>query len=349
MKTSILTDIGLRQENRICIIAEIGVNHNGSLDLAKEMVRKAKECGADCVKFQTFKASRIASRQAPKARYQLSKTDRAESQHDMLQKLELSEADHRELVSFCRQMGVAFLSTPYDIEDADFLDGLGVTAFKVASGQAIELRFLQHLARKGKTILLSTGMCTLAEVDEAVRTMRQAGNEMIVALQCTTNYPSSLADCNLLAMRTMAQSLGVRVGYSDHTESLTAAVLSVALGACVIERHFTLNRKLEGPDHSSSSEPAEFKTMVQMIREAEIALGSARKEPASVEVENAKAMRRSLTAVRNIREGETLDWNNLTLKRPGTGICGKSVDLIIGRKARRALAADELLTLDKIE
>ncbi len=333
----------------VLIIAEIGVNHNGQVSLAKDMILEAKSCGADCIKFQTFKASRVASNSAPKATYQLGTTDSTESQLAMLHKLELSEADYRELAAFCDKHDVVFLSTPYDVEDADFLDEIGVQAFKVASGQAIETRFLQHLARKGKPILLSTGMCTLAEVDEAVRTIRKEGNYDIVVLQCTTNYPSAIQDSNLLAMRTMAESLGVLVGYSDHTKSLTAAVAAVALGARVVERHFTLDKSLPGPDHSSSSEPHEFRMMVEMIRETELALGSPRKEPTLVEIENAKGMRRSLTARRDIRTGEKLDWDSLTLKRPGTGINGSSVNLVLGRSARRDIPADTILTLDMIE
>lgn len=333
----------------VLVIAEIGVNHNGQVSLAKEMILEAKSCGADCVKFQTFKASRVASHSAPKATYQLGTTDASESQLAMLHKLELSEIEYRELAAFCDTHDVVFLSTPYDFEDADFLDKIGVQAFKVASGQAIETRFLQHLARKGKPILLSTGMCTLAEVDDAVRTIRKEGNEDIVVLQCTTNYPAAIQDSNLLAMRTMGDSLGVMVGYSDHTESLTAAVAAVAMGARVVERHFTLDKSLPGPDHSSSSEPHEFRKMVEMIRETELALGSPRKEPTLVEIENAKGMRRSLTARRDIRAGEKLDWATLTLKRPGTGINGRSVNLILGRSARRDILADTILTLDMVE
>lgn len=333
----------------VFIIAEIGVNHNGDLSLAKKMILSAKESGADCVKFQTFKASRVASPSAPKAAYQLSTTDASESQINMLRKLELSEEEYLEIARFCTSQDIAFLSTPYDIEDADFLDNLGVPAFKIASGQAVELNYLRHVARKGKPILLSTGMCTLAEVDEAVRAIREVGNNDIVVLQCTTNYPSALEDCNLRTMQTMASALDVRVGYSDHTQSLTAAVLAVGLGACVIERHFTLDRNLPGPDHSSSSEPDEFRRMVEMIREAEITLGSSRKEPAAAEVENAKGMRRSLVAKIDIAPGEQLGWNNLAFKRPGTGITGKHADMVIGRHAARRIMPETLITLDMVK
>jgi len=332
----------------VFVIAEIGVNHNGSLDLAKQMVVAARECGVDCVKFQTFKAERVATQGAVKARYQLGTTDPAESQLEMLRKLELKEGEYRELVAFCRDLGLVFLSTPYNAEDADFLDDLGVSAFKIASGQAVELPFLEHLARKGKPLLLSTGMCTLAEVDTAVRTIRQAGNEDIVVLQCTTNYPSRLEDCNLRAMVTMGRALNVLMGYSDHTRSLTAALLSVALGACVVERHFTLDKTLPGPDQSSSSDPEEMRRLVAGIREAEKALGTGLKVPSAREAENLPNMRRSLTAVVDIPAGTTLSWDNLTFKRPGTGLAGTLATAVIGRPARCDIPADTQIALDMV-
>lgn len=343
-----IDNLTIGEEYPVFIIAEIGVNHNGSLDLAKKMVLEAKACGADCVKFQTFKADRVVTQKAAKAKYQLGTTDPAESQLEMLRKLELKEDEYHELVAFCHDQGLVFLSTPYNIEDADFLDMLDVPAFKIASGQAVELHFLEHLARKGKPLLLSTGMCTLAEVDTAVRTIRQAGNNDIVVLQCTTNYPSRIEDCNLRAMVTMGQALNALVGYSDHTQSLTAALLSVALGACVVERHFTLDTTLPGPDQSSSSDPEEMRRLVAGIREAELALGSGLKEPSSKEAENLPNMRRSLTATQNIQAGSVLTLENVTFKRPGTGINGRMATEAIGRTARCDISADTRITLDML-
>lgn len=315
------------------IIAEAGVNHNGDLDLAKKLIFAAKACGADCVKFQTFRADHIVRADAPKAPYQLRTTALRESQLEMLRKLELPREAYRELIHACEQAGILFLSTPYDLEDIDFLDSLGVPAFKVASGQVVEPHFLTAMALKGKPILLSTGMCTLAEAGGAVEVIRQAGNDQIVVLQCTTNYPCALEDVNLLAMETMAQAFGVLVGFSDHTQTSTAATLAVGLGACVIERHFTLDKGLPGPDHSSSSNPEEFRQLVIQIREAEKCLGSAVKRPTQAERENAQGMRRSIVASRPIKVGEVLSLSNLTMKRPYDGLPQSCLKYLLGRKA----------------
>jgi N,N'-diacetyllegionaminate synthase len=315
------------------IIAEAGVNHNGDLDLAKQLIFAAKACGADCVKFQTFRADHIVRADAPKAAYQLRTTNPRESQLDMLRRIELPREVYPELLQACQQAGILFLATPYDPEDIDFLDSLGVPAFKVASGQAVEPNFLTAMALKGKPILLSTGMCTLAEVGEAVDVIRRAGNDQIVVLQCTTNYPCALEDVNLRAMETMAQAFGVPVGFSDHTPTLTAATLAVGLGACVIERHFTLDKGLPGPDHSSSSNPEEFRQLVIQIREAEKCLGSAMKRPTQAEIENAKGMRRSIVASRFIKAGEVLSLGNLTMKRPYDGLPQSCLKYLLGRKA----------------
>ena len=331
------------------IIAEAGVNHNGDVRIAKKLVREAKICGADCVKFQTFQADRIVTDTSPKAAYQLKTTDPNESQMNMLRKLELPESAYNELIQLCEDVGIIFLSTPYGIEDIDFLDVLGVSAFKVASGQAAEPHFLEHMARKGKPVFLSTGMCTLAEADEAVRIIRDAGNDQIVVFQCTTNYPSALEDVNLRAMQTMASAMDVLAGYSDHTQSLIPATLAVGLGACVIERHFTLDKTLPGPDHANSSDPQEFSQLVRQIREAEKCLGSRIKIPSSAEIQNAEGMRRSIVAKKNIRSGEMLTLDNITLKRPATGLPGKFIKLVLNRRAVKEIDVDTMIDIGMIE
>ncbi len=335
-------------ENPCFIIAEAGVNHNGDPDLACRLIDAAADAGADAVKFQTYKTERIVTPQSPKAAYQLQTTDSLESQMAMLKKLELHPADYPSLISHCLKKNITFLSTPYDHEDVDFLYELSVPAFKVASGQAVEPYFLKHLASKGKPILLSTGMCTLAEVDDAVRVMKQEGNEQIIVLQCTTNYPSRLLDTNLLAMRTMGDALNVICGYSDHTVGNVAVSGAIALGARVIEKHFTLDKGMAGPDHSSSADPIEFKQLVQTVRDMELCLGSSVKQPSGVELENSLGMRRSLVAKRFIPADTPLSWENITLKRPGSGLNGRAVELVIGRMAQTDIAEDTMITLEMI-
>lgn len=325
------------------IIAEAGVNHNGDAGAAVALVRAARACGADCVKFQTFQAERIVTAGAPKADYQLQTTDAAESQIAMLRKLELPEAAYPPLLEECGRSGILFLSTPYSVEDVDLLDRLGVAAFKVASGQIIEPAFLRHVAAKGKPVFLSTGMATLAEVDEAVRTIRETGNDQLVLLQCTTNYPSRPKDANILAMRTMQAAFGVPVGYSDHTQSPVACIAAVALGACVIEKHFTLDRSLPGPDQSSSADPEEFCRLVAAIRETEAVLGTGVKQPVEAERRNSSAMRRSLVSAVPIPSGTVITREMLTCKRPGTGIPPKRLDEVVGRVAARDIPRDALL------
>ncbi len=330
--------IGLNKP--VFIIAEAGVNHNGSLHLAKKLVSEAKRAGADCVKFQTFKAERVVALNAPKAAYQLTVTPKKESQYEMLKKLELSESGHRKLADYCKKQKIIFLSTPYSNEDADFLSELGVPAFKIASGQIIELPFLRHLSKKAKPILLSTGMSTMREVEQAVKTIMDAGNNKIILLQCTTNYPSRIEDANLSAMAVMREKFKLNAGYSDHTIGSAAAVASVALGACVIEKHFTINKKLPGPDHSSSAVPAEFAAMVKDIRQAEKALGNGRKKPSRTEARNIKGMRRSIAAKLPIKSGSVITHEMLCFKRPATGLTPALADKLAGARARRDIPRD---------
>lgn len=326
------------------VIAEAGVNHNGNVALAKQLIRAAKQTGADCVKFQTFKAERVVTQTAPKAHYQLGTTDPQESQLAMLRSLELDLSAYEDLLALCQRENILLLSTPYNREDVDFLDELGIPAFKLASIHIAEPEFLQYVARKGKPLIVSTGMATLAEVDEAVRAVRTTGNEQIVVLQCTTNYPSRLEDANLRAMVTMGQALDVAVGYSDHTQTHTACIAAIALGACVIEKHFTLDQSLPGPDQSSSSNPAEFEQLVRQIREAETALGSGRKEPCEAERANTVGMRRSVVAQSSIAKGTTITADLLTYKRPATGISPTRVSELLGQTATCDIAEGEMLT-----
>ena len=327
----------------VFVIAEAGVNHNGDPELARALVHEAKACGAHCVKFQTFKAERIVIPAAPKADYQLRTTAPEESQLAMLRKLELPADVYPTLMKVCVEAGIEFLSTPYSAEDVEFLDALGVHAFKVASGQIAEPPFLRAVASRGKPVLLSTGMATLAEVDEAVRTIRAAGHDQLVLLQCTTNYPSEVADANLRAMVTMRTAFGVSVGYSDHTQTETACIAAVALGACVVEKHFTLDRRMPGPDHSSSAEPAEFRRLVGLIRETEAALGRATKEPTAAERRNMEGMRRSIVSAVPIFAGTTITAAMLTFKRPATGIPPGRLDEVVGRLAGRDIPPDTIL------
>lgn len=330
------------------IIAEAGVNHNGDLALAKQLIDAATAAQADAVKFQTFDAERLASATAPKAAYQLRATNPAESQREMLRRLELSEPIHRELIAHSAKRGILFLSTPFDEISADLLDGLGMPAFKIPSGEITNLPFLAHVARQGKPMIVSTGMATLAEVEAAVRTIQAIHQQGLVLLQCVSNYPADPAEANLRAMQTMAEAFGVPVGYSDHTPGLAVALAAVALGACVVEKHLTLDRGLPGPDHRVSLEPDEFSALVQGIRTVEAALGHGRKEPAPSEAGTAAVARKSLVAARDIPAGSTLTEAFVVIQRPGTGLPPSMLTQVVGRKAMKAIPAGTVLTQDMV-
>jgi N,N'-diacetyllegionaminate synthase len=315
----------------VFIIAEVGVNHNGSPELAREMIREAANCGADCVKFQTFKADRVASRNAPKANYQLKTTDPGESQIAMLEALELGFKEYRDIIQCCRDEGVMFMSTPYNSEDIDFLEELDVPAYKLASMHAVEPWLAALTAKTGKPIILSTGMATLGEVDETVRAIRGVGNNELVLLQCTTNYPSRLEDANLRAMKTMARAFDLNVGYSDHTSDELACIVSVGLGATVIEKHFTTDKSLPGPDQSTSADKDEFAALIRHVRQAEQVMGSAIKQPCEIEQMNSVGMRRSIWTRCDIRKGQMITGDMLTYKRPATGISPRFMDEVLGR------------------
>jgi N-acetylneuraminate synthase len=328
------------------VIAEAGVNHNGSLDLALRLVGAAAEAGANAVKFQTFRADKTATRLAPKAEYQKRTTGASESQFEMLKRLELSPQDHVDLAAHCLSRGVTFLSSPFDEESADLLEGLGVPAFKVPSGELTNLPFLRYLARKRRPLIISTGMATLAEVEAAVAAVKAAGCDQFSLLHCVSNYPAAAADVNLRAMATMATAFDVPVGYSDHTLGPHATLGAVALGACIIEKHFTLDRSLPGPDHQASAEPAEFAALVSGIRMIEEALGNGEKRPAAAELETARVARRSLVAAETIPEGSRLTLNMVTARRPGTGLPADRVGELLGRRALGEVPAGTILTLD---
>jgi len=340
--------IGVNQP--VFIIAEAGVNHNGDIDLAKTLIRESKNAGANCIKFQTFKAERVVLNNTPKAEYQKLTTNPKESQFRMLKKLELNEEAHKILFDYCQKTGITFLSTPYNKKDVDFLNILGVDAFKLSSIHIVEPAFIEHVTGKGKPILMSTGMATLAEVDEAVRTIRSISKyDQCVLLQCTTNYPSLPEDANIKAMNTMKQAFDLHVGYSDHTQSYTACIVAVALGAKVIEKHFTLDRNLDGPDHSSSETPESFKQLVKIIREAEKTIGNGIKEPVNIEIQNAKGIRRSIVAAKKFCKGEVITKDSIEFKRPANGISPKFENQLIGRKLRKDVEMNSLIDWNCIE
>lgn len=336
-----------KSDVRTLIIAEAGVNHNGELPLAKRLIEVAAQAGADLVKFQTFRADRLVTRAAAKAEYQKQGSGAAESQHAMLRRLELDSGMHRELMAHCAARGVGFLSTGFDIESVELLVGLGQELFKVPSGEITNLPYLRHIGRLGGEVIVSTGMAQLADVEAALAALEGAGTprSRVVILHCTTEYPTPMAEVNLRAMQTLERAFGVRVGYSDHTPGIEVAIAAVAMGACVIEKHFTLDRKLPGPDHQASLDPHELAAMVAAIRNIEQALGDGVKRLTPSEAKNRPVARKSIVASRDIKAGDLFTSENLTAKRPGTGISPMRWDEVIGRRASRDFAADEMITL----
>lgn len=331
------------------IIAEAGVNHNGDLNIARQLISVAAEAGADAVKFQTFTAESLVTKDAPKAEYQLRNTGAAESQYEMLRRLELTEDAHLELMSYCSAKGILFMSTPFDEESADFLDEIGVAVFKMPSGEITNLPFLTHVAGKGKPMIVSTGMADLNEVETAVRCIEAAGNPDLALLHCVSNYPAEPADVNLHAMKTMQSAFNVPVGFSDHTLGFEVTLAAVALGACVIEKHITMDRRLRGPDHAASLEPDELKQMVRAIRNVEAALGHGRKQPTAAEANTAAVARKSLIAARDLPAGTILKAELIAIRRPGTGLSPAMRTQLVGRKLRKNVQAGELLNLEMLE
>lgn len=332
---------------RTLIIAEAGVNHNGDLKLAKRLIDAAADAGADLVKFQTFNASRQVTHIAKKADYQTQTTDNTESQHDMLQRLELTEAMHHELIAHCTKRNIGFFSTGFDIESINLLLSLGQDHFKIPSGEITNLPYLRHIGQLGKNTILSTGMATLGDIEAAIDVLERAGTPRtsITVLHCTTEYPTPMAEVNLRAMQSIQAAFGVAVGYSDHTQGIEVATAAVAMGATLIEKHFTLDHTLPGPDHQASLEPAELKAMVVAIRNIEAALGDGIKRLTQSEARNKPVARKSLVASQAIKAGEVFNAENITTKRPGTGISPMRWDEVIGRTAPRDFAADELVEL----
>ena len=329
---------------RCFIIAEAGVNHNGDMNIARKLVDVAVDAGADAVKFQSFNAEKVVSPSAPKAEYQLQATDKNESQYAMLRRLELSAQMHKILFNYCQDRQILFLSTPFDVESVDLLESLGVSAFKVSSGEITNNPLLLHIAKKNKPIILSTGMSTLLDVAQAVKVINEAGNQDIVLLHCVSNYPADPKDVNLKAMETMERAFQLPVGYSDHTPGIEVTLAAVALGACVIEKHFTLDRNAPGPDHRASLEPEEIKTMIKKIRIVESALGDGRKEPAPSEINTASVARRSLVALRDLRAGEVLTTDDFAIRRPGTGLQPSMAPFVVGLTLREDVKAGNVLT-----
>ncbi len=334
-------DKGLRLKT--LIIAEAGVNHNGDMAMACALIDAAAAAGADLVKFQTFDADRLVTGSARKADYQTRTTAADESQRDMLKRLELSAAMHEQLIAHAARRGIEFFSTAFDLESLDYLMQLGMARIKVPSGEITNLPYLRKVGSYGKPVILSTGMATLGDIEAALAVLEAAGTPraQITVLHCSTEYPAPMAEVNLQAMPSLARAFGVRVGYSDHTEGIEVAIAAVALGACVIEKHFTLDRGLPGPDHRASIEPDELARMVSSIRNIELALGDGVKRPSASEEKNRLVARKSLVAARAIAKGELFSEENLAAKRPGTGISPMRLDEWLGRPAARDFAPDE--------
>ena len=331
-------------EKNIFIIAEAGVNHNGDLELARRLIRAAAEAGADAVKFQSFRADSLATKTAAKAAYQQATTDKSESQYQMLRKLELSVEDHKILIEECRNNGIEFMSSPFDISGIHQLVDLGLETIKVPSGEIINLPYLKELGGVGKRIILSTGMSNLGEIEDALEVLIKAGTpkDDITVLHCNTEYPTPMEDVNLRAMDTIARAFQVRVGYSDHTLGIEVPIAAAALGAEVIEKHFTLDRTMEGPDHKASLEPGELKKMVRSIRNIEKALGSGIKKPSPSEARNLEIARKYVVAAIPITKGEILTETNLAVKRCGEkGISPMRWSELLGRQAAKTFDVDE--------
>lgn len=334
--------------NRIFVIAEAGVNHNGSMETAKRMIDAAADAGADAVKFQTFRTESLVRKDARKAAYQQKNAaDQQESQYEMLKKLELTGEMHRDLMNYCRARGIMFLSTPFDIDSIRMLIDYGIDILKVPSGEVTNYPYLREIGRTGRPVIMSTGMCGLEEVKEAVRTMQESGSEAITLLHCNTEYPTPMKDVNLRAMCTLRDELHLPVGYSDHTLGIEVPVAAAALGAVVIEKHFTLDRSMEGPDHKASLEPEELKKMVRAVRNIGSALGDGIKKPSPSELKNRDVARKSIVAKRDIRKGEVFTEENLTAKRPGNGISPMRWNDVIGLTADRDYGRDEMIELSE--
>ncbi len=330
------------------IIAEAGVNHNGSITIAKQLIDIAANAGVDYVKFQTFSAEKLVSKSAEKADYQKQYTKNEESQYSMLKKLELSEKDHSELINYCKQKNINFFSTAFDLASLEYLKKIGLDLVKIPSGEITNLPYLRKAANLFSEVILSTGMSTIKEIKNAVKVFTDAGikKENITILHCNTEYPTLMKDVNLKAMLHIQKEMGTAIGYSDHTLGIEIPVAAVALGANIIEKHFTLDKNMNGPDHKASLEPSELMAMVRAIRNIEEAIsGSGYKEPSESEIKNINIARKSIVASKDIKKGELFSEENLTVKRPGTGICPMEWDFVIGKVSKRKFNVDELIEL----
>lgn len=335
--------------NHIIIIAEAGVNHNGSIEVAKQLVQKAKEAGVDYIKFQTFKASKLVTKSAKQAEYQQKNIGKeGDSQYQMLKKLELSPEEHEILIDYCKELGIKFFSTAFDFDSIDYLHSLNLGLWKVPSGEVTNYPFLKRIAAYNEPTILSTGMCDMQDVRNAVEALYKNGlsKENLILLHCNTEYPTPFEDVNLKAMEALREEFGVEVGYSDHTKGIEVPIAAVALGATVIEKHFTLDRNMEGPDHKASLEPDELKAMVSAIRNIEKAVGGdGTKHVSESERKNIAIARKSIVAACDIKAGETFTEENLTVKRPGNGISPMRWEEIVGQKAKKDFNEDELIEL----
>lgn len=331
--------------NHVCVIAEAGVNHNGNIEIAKKMIDVAKEAGADYVKFQTFIPEKLVSKYAEKAEYQKKNTDSGESQLQMLKKLALTYMDFIDLKKYCEQVGIGFISTPFDLESIEFLNTFNMAFWKIPSGEITNLPYLEAIAKTGRKIIMSTGMSDMQEINEAVAVLEKFGPRDIVLLHCNTQYPTPYEDVNLNAMITIRNATGKMVGYSDHTQGIEIPVAAVAMGAQVIEKHFTLDKCMEGPDHKASLNPIELKEMVSAIRHIEMALGNGEKTITFSESANRDVARKSIVAKHDIKQGEILSWDNMTVKRPGNGISPMKWYELLGTKSNKMYKEDEQITL----
>lgn len=330
--------------SKVLIIAEAGVNHNGDIKVARELIDAAKESGADIVKFQTAKLESLVSESAQMAEYQKKNINMVKSQKEMLRDLILPFEDFLELAQYCEDRGITFLSTPFDIDSIRFLDNL-VKIWKIPSGEITNYPYLREIALTGKPVIMSTGMCELQEVREAVRVLKENGSGEITLLHCNTEYPTPMQDVNLRAMQTLREEFGLPVGYSDHTQGIEVPIAAAAMGAVVVEKHFTLDRNMEGPDHKASLEPEELRAMVQAIRNIEAALGDGVKRPSVSETKNRDVVRKSIVAKTDIRKGEVFTEENLSAKRPGNGISPMRWNEVIGLRADRDYEQDEMIKL----
>ncbi|EHH0538171.1 N-acetylneuraminate synthase [Campylobacter lari] len=333
--------------NQIIVIAEAGVNHNGDINIAKKLIEMASKAGADYIKFQTFKTELGISKNASKAHYQLQTTDKTESQFDMIKRLELSKQDHEILLEHCKKNHIKFLSTAFDLDSIDLLVELGIEFFKIPSGELTNLPYLRKIGRLNKQVIVSTGMATLGEIEEALNVLIENGTqrEKITILHCNTEYPTPIEDVNLKAMQTLKEAFKVSVGYSDHTLGIMVPIAAVAMGASIIEKHFTLDKTMSGPDHLASLEPEELEIMIRNIRDLEKALGDGIKKASNSEMKNKNIGRKSIVAICSIKKGEIFTEKNLGVKRPGTGISPMLWDEVIGKVAQKDFEIDELIVL----